>query len=80
MHQTLTFSHALIRYFAKFSNRRFQAIRFQPLPVAAQNLKYKTKFCRNEEDNGTCSYGARCLFLHRHEVDEMDKVVGRRGG
>ena len=49
------------------------------MPVAAQNLKYKTKFCRNEEDNGTCSYGARCLFLHRHEVDEMDKVVGRRG-
>ncbi|PAV79630.1 hypothetical protein WR25_18317 isoform B [Diploscapter pachys] len=52
----------------------------KPLPAAAQNLKYKTKFCRNEEDSGTCPYGARCLFLHRHEVDVMDEVRTQLNG
>ncbi|PAV88910.1 hypothetical protein WR25_02755 [Diploscapter pachys] len=52
----------------------------KPLPAAAQNLKYKTKFCRNEEDSGTCPYGARCLFLHRHEIDEMDKMKMQLNG
>ena len=74
------FSHALCvdsLFREVFKYRKFQDIQFQPLPAAAQNLKYKTKFCRNEEDSGTCPYGARCLFLHRHEVDVMDEVVRR---
>lgn len=39
-------------------------------PVLRSN-QYKTKICKAYHDNGSCSYGIRCTFIH--QVNATDK-------
>ncbi|OBZ82127.1 hypothetical protein A0J61_09823, partial [Choanephora cucurbitarum] len=38
-------------------------------PILRSN-QYKTKICRAFHENGTCSYGIRCTFIHRLDEEK----------
>ncbi|KAI8364444.1 hypothetical protein BD560DRAFT_436780 [Blakeslea trispora] len=38
-------------------------------PILRSN-QYKTKICRAFHENGTCSYGIRCTFIHRADDEK----------
>ena len=40
-------------------------------------MRYKTKMCKNGQDNGTCPFGNRCHFAHGNEELRMGGSVGR---
>ena len=44
------------------------------------NPKYKTQACKNDCKTRQCSYGIKCHFLHRGEIDLIREILEREKG